>query len=121
RFLLDGMGVDDLLTPGDDACFAFLLDMNLLFEQFVAKLVRRVLNAPEYRVRAQAAERSIIWDTTTQRPYGRVVPDVLVEAHGMRLPIDAKYKLYDERRLDTSDVYQTFLYAYALGARPSPA
>jgi 5-methylcytosine-specific restriction enzyme subunit McrC len=29
--------------------------------------------------------------------------------------IDAKYKLYDERKLSSGDVYQSFLYAYAYG------
>jgi hypothetical protein len=32
-----------------------------------------------------------------------------------RVAIDAKYKLYDERRLSSGDVYQSFLYAYAYG------
>jgi len=31
------------------------------------------------------------------------------------LPVDAKYKLYDERNIATSDIYQTFLYAFAYG------
>jgi len=118
--LLDGLGVDDLLAPGGTRSFAFLLDMNLLFERFVEKLVRRAL-PDHYRVRYQAAQGSIIWNATVQRPYARVVPDLLVESRGhppARLAIDAKYKLYDERRLDPSDIYQTFLYAYALGARP---
>ena len=38
-----------------------------------------------------------------------------------RLAIDAKYKLYDERKLSSSDVYQSFLYAYAYGAAGGPA
>ncbi len=29
------------------------------------------------------------------------------------MPVDAKYKLYDVRRLDPADVYQAFFYAYA--------
>ena len=118
NLLLKGMGVDDIVTAGADQSFAFLLDMNPLFEQFVTKLVRRVLPAPEYRVRAQVAERSIVWDTGAQRPYGKVIPDLLVEWRDARLPIDAKYKLYDERHLDPGDVYQLFLYAYALGILP---
>jgi 5-methylcytosine-specific restriction endonuclease McrBC regulatory subunit McrC len=35
--------------------------------------------------------------------------------HGRYLPVDAKYKLYDERTISSSDIYQTFLYAYAYG------
>lgn len=45
------------------------------------------------------------------------MPDILLEyrdaAGNRRLPIDAKYKLYDQGKLDPGDVYQTFFYAYA--------
>ena len=34
------------------------------------------------------------------------------------MPIDIKYKLYDIKKVSTADVYQTFLYAYAL-SRPA--
>jgi 5-methylcytosine-specific restriction enzyme subunit McrC len=37
--------------------------------------------------------------------------------------VDAKYKLYDEKRLSTADIYQSFFYAYAyndaVGKQPS--
>lgn len=118
--LLDGLGVEDLLARGPTRSFAFLLDMNLLFERFVEKLVRRAL-PPQYRVHYQAAQRSIIWNVTLHRPYARVIPDLLVEIPGpppARIAIDAKYKLYDERRIDASDIYQTFLYAFALACQP---
>ena len=71
-----------------------------------------------YRVHYQRGDRSIIWDALRYRPYGRVVPDLLVESDPPgrgRLVIDAKYKTYDERRLSTSDIYQAFMYAYAFG------
>jgi 5-methylcytosine-specific restriction enzyme subunit McrC len=48
-----------------------------------------------------------------------VIPDVLIERlsqPGISLPVDAKYKLYDERNMSSSDIYQTFLYAYAFGS-----
>ena len=32
------------------------------------------------------------------------------------MPIDIKYKLYDRKKVSTGDIYQLFLYAYALGA-----
>ena len=32
------------------------------------------------------------------------------------MPIDIKYKLYDVKKVSTADVYQTFLYAYALSS-----
>ncbi len=53
--------------------------------------------------------------------YTRVVPDFLVESQrnfSSRLAIDAKYKLYDERKIAIGDIYQSFLYAYAYGSNP---
>lgn len=117
--LLDGLGTRDLFAPGETRCFAFLIDMNRLFEMFVYRLVDRVLAGMGMRVHYQRGDRSIILDASTNRPYARVVPDVLVELAGAgpaaRVAIDAKYKLYDERKLSSNDVYQSFLYAYAYG------
>ena len=66
-----------------------------------------------------------ILNASTGQPYARVVPDILVERSTAettaRLAIDAKYKLYDERKRSSSDVYQSFLYAYAYGAAGGPA
>jgi 5-methylcytosine-specific restriction enzyme subunit McrC len=117
--VLDGLGVDDLLVPGSTRSFAFLLNMNRLFERFVERLVEAALSPNEYAVDFQHAHSSVIRDLDTDKPYGRVIPDVVVHRRravpGRRTAIDAKYKLYDEKRLAASDIYQSFLYAYALG------
>jgi 5-methylcytosine-specific restriction enzyme subunit McrC len=99
--------------------------MNRLFEMFVFRLVDKLLVGSAMRVHYQRADRSIILNASTGQPYARVVPDILVERIAAdttaRLAIDAKYKLYDERKLSSSDVYQSFLYAYAYGAAGGPA
>lgn len=118
--VLDALGIDDLLTSGSTRSFAFMLDMNLLFERFIECLVKKVLDSHLYWVKPQVVHSSIIWNATTQKPYSRVIPDLVVGWRGRAnhcLAIDAKYKLYDERRVDPSDIYQTFLYAYALSSR----
>ena len=120
--VLDGLGVDDLLAHGSTRSFTFLLDMNLLFERFVGRLVERQLERRLYRVDYQTAYASIIWDATADRSYSRIIPDLVVSQRGNaknRLAIDAKYKLYDGRPVATSDIYQTFFYAYALSSRPA--
>jgi 5-methylcytosine-specific restriction enzyme subunit McrC len=118
--VLDGLGVDDLLAAGSTRSFAFLLNMNLLFERFVERLVEACLSPREYRVELQHAYSSVIRNIDTDKPHGRVIPDIVVRRRGVglghRTPVDAKYKLYDEKTLAPSDVYQTFLYAYALGS-----
>lgn len=123
--ILDCLGTKDLLSPGSTRCFAFLIDMNRLFEMFVYRVVEILLRTTNLRVHYQRGDRSIIVDTATQQPYSRVVPDLLVEdpARGLagRLAIDAKYKLYDEKKLSSGDVYQAFLYAYAYGEANGPS
>jgi 5-methylcytosine-specific restriction enzyme subunit McrC len=95
--------------------------MNLLFEQFVTRLLTDALAGSGVAVRAQFRDRTIILQEPLLRPYAGIVPDILLEssdaAGRRRVPVDAKYKRYDEGKLDPADVYQTFFYAYA-HARP---
>jgi 5-methylcytosine-specific restriction enzyme subunit McrC len=117
--ILEGLGaVNDLFTTGQTTCFAFLIDMNRLFERFVYGLFERILAGTPFAVDYQRADRSIIWNADKNKPYSSVIPDLLIRSrHGpeLRLAVDAKYKLYDERKVSPSDVYQSFLYAYAYG------
>ena len=120
--LLDALGIDDLFAPGETRSFSFLLDMNLLFERFVTRFVEQVLSVSRYRVISQIPFWSVLWNVSSQRPYTNIVPDIVVERRGdseRKVAIDAKYKLYDERGIDSGDIYQTFLYAFALGGTAS--
>ena len=120
--LFDALGIDDLLASGDVRSFSFLLNMNQLFERFVTRAVEQMLPAARYRVSSQVSFKSVVWNVSGQRPYANIIPDVVVERQGQsdcRVAIDAKYKLYDERGFDQGDIYQTFLYAFTLGATAS--
>lgn len=122
--VLDGLQVTDLLAPGATNSFAFMIDMNMLFEVFVYRLIDRLCRLASLQVHYQRRDPSIILNMATMRSYARVIPDLLVEPitgdRSVRVPVDAKYKLYDERKLDSSDVYQSFLYAYAYGPHHGP-
>lgn len=114
--ILDSIGVRDVFDVGNTRCFAFLIDMNTLFERFVYRVVDEITRAYGIRVRYQHSDRSIIWNAGANRPYARVIPDLLLDrrdGRGTRLAIDAKYKTYDERKLASDDIYQSFLYAHA--------
>ena len=116
--LFDALGIDDLFAPGETRSFSFLLDMNRLFERFVTRAIEQILPVVRYRVTSQVSFKSVVWNVSSQRPYTNIIPDVVVERRGesdCRVAIDAKYKLYDERGFDPGDIYQTFLYAFALG------
>lgn len=87
----------------------------------MTRLLQHVVAATASEVRYQARDRSIIWDASALRPYAAVVPDVLIRRrHGTNAPVDAKYKLYDERRIGAADIYQCFLYASAYASFSIP-
>lgn len=115
--ILDGLGIRDVLAAGHTRSFSFLIDMNSLFERFVWRALESICAGQDLQVQYQRKDRSILWDATRERPYARVIPDLLVERSDRvaALPIDTKYKEYDQRRLSPGDIYQTFLYAYAYG------
>jgi 5-methylcytosine-specific restriction enzyme subunit McrC len=130
RLLLRSLAVRNLFTPGGTTSFAFLVDMNELFESFVARLVKDVFEPLGIHVHSQRRDPSIIIDEATGKRYASIIPDLVLEGRYrgviVRMPVDAKYKLYDERKLDEGDVYQTFFYAFAYapdtrGGRPARA
>jgi 5-methylcytosine-specific restriction enzyme subunit McrC len=101
--------------------FAFMLDMNVVFEDFVARFISRALEPLGIRVASQRHNDSIIQWAETRMPYQTVIPDLLAMAPGgTELPIDAKYKLYGrDRKVDPGDVYQLFTYAFAYSDKGS--
>jgi 5-methylcytosine-specific restriction enzyme subunit McrC len=115
RLLLAQHGIHDLYASGTPPTEAFLLDMNVLFERFIAQALEDSAHGTPFRVDRQSSTGSIIVDALTGRTYMRVRPDVLVH-HIEReetYPVDTKYKLYDERHFAPEDIYQAFLYAFA--------
>jgi 5-methylcytosine-specific restriction enzyme subunit McrC len=115
RLLLAQHGIHDLYAPGTPWTQAFLLDMNVLFELFIAQVLEDCASGTPFRVDRQSSTDSIIVDALTGRTYTRVRPDVLVRhrEHEQTYPVDTKYKLYDERHVAPEDIYQAFLYAFA--------
>lgn len=117
QLLLRHLTVDNLLSSGATNSYAFLLDMNLLFEQFVERIVREAVGDVA-NIEAQSRNRSILWDVDRSRPYKSVRPDLVLEWGGRKTVIDAKYKLYNERDVSSADFYQLFLYALAYDSNP---
>jgi 5-methylcytosine-specific restriction enzyme subunit McrC len=115
RLLLAQHGIHDLYAPGTPRTQAFLLDMNVLFERFIAQVLEDSATGTPFRVERQSSTGSIVVDALNGRTYTRVRPDLLVRhsVHGDTYPVDTKYKLYDERRVAPEDIYQAFLYAFA--------
>lgn len=121
--ILEGLGIEDLFKSKNTPSFAFLLDMNHLFEQFLHRYLSEVISQSKLSVAYQRRDRSIIWDIFRNRSYSQIIPDFLVSSAltTKRLAVDAKYKIYDDRKVDPSDIAQIFLYAYAYDPSPQPA
>jgi len=121
RLVLEHTAFDDLYdTRGDLGIRSFLVNMNALFEEFVTVLFSDALRDSDLHVAPKERLRAAIVDASTARTYATIVPDLVLAvragSHGVerRTPVDIKYKMYADRKLSTSDIYQAFAYALAL-------
>ncbi|NUK51974.1 hypothetical protein HRW14_17195 [Streptomyces lunaelactis] len=122
--LLNSGGIRDLFSSGPADERVFLLDMNVLFEDFVTCLTGKAVAPLGVTVRAQSRHRGILVHEDTATTHSEVCPDLMLTVgHGptaWRRPLDVKYKLYADRKLSAPDLYQAFLYSHALSADPRP-
>ncbi|RAH95649.1 restriction endonuclease [Acuticoccus sediminis] len=98
-----------------------LFDMNVLFEAYVARLVRGVWAGPEVAVVAQGGRRFCLIDAD-ERGRFQTKPDILVrDAQGIVAILDTKWKRLASRldepkqKVAQSDVYQMVAYARVYG------
>lgn len=124
--LLENLGPDELLRGGATRSYSFLINMNLLFEQFVTRVLEQILDRDAFTTEAQFRSRSIIWRLDTDESYASLIPDVLVRRRDRptaQVPVDAKYKLYgtDDTKVDSGDLAQVFLYSYAFAGPDTPS
>lgn len=108
RLILAALGADD--EAGGHPMGSFLVNMDDLFERFVAAWLGRKLPAP-FRLEAQRA-------TSLDRSGALGLrPDlVLADRAGARVVADTKYKL-GSGRPSSGDAYQALAYCRALGVR----
>jgi 5-methylcytosine-specific restriction enzyme subunit McrC len=87
------------------------------FERFASRLIEEALQGTTLTVVRQSPLRAVIYDDDKDRSYATIAPDLVIQhqASGLSVPIDIKYKTYQDRKISTGDIYQSFLYAYALG------
>ena len=116
KLVLRGLAFEDLYDTSEGRVGTFLIDMNKVFESFVTRLVAKALEGTGLAVTAQSRHSAVIVDERTGETYASIVPDLIVRegTTGQCVPIDVKYKQYDQRNVSTSDVYQAFVYACAL-------
>lgn len=121
--LLEASAIREMFDVGDRRVSVFLINMNRLFERFVTTLLTDAYVGSDIRVSSQRRTPSVIVDEASGRTYARIIPDILLDApawNRKRLPIDAKYKLYDSKDVAPGDIYQTFMYAIAFADPTGP-
>ncbi len=117
RLFLIGAGPQP--SPGQLDTFAFMFDMNQLFEEFIAEFIHREMrdmwHSREWMFHAQSGNRYLLSDEQGRDCF-KLVPDIrFASADGTCLVIvDTKYKLLGVDDSKTSiaeaDVYQMFAY-----------
>jgi len=108
RLILEGRGAED--GPGPLPMGSFLVNMDTLFQSFVAKWLARRLS-PSWRVEAQGRA------SLDQHGRFKIFPDLLLyRGPDLRLVADTKYKL-DRGKPSRGDLYQALAYCRALGLR----
>jgi len=110
-------------STGSDGAYAFVFDMNMLFERFIARFIKENRDAilPEYLKNCNIYTQAV----TNRRAFAKnldgknvfnLKPDIIFkERDSVKLIIDTKYKLLNktERKVGVSisDMYQMAAYA----------
>lgn len=105
---------------GAERAFGLLFDMNVLFEQFVAKILRSVI-PDALQLRTQGPRTFLVRDRKTGDDRFQMKPDLCIVRRDKSVAaiIDTKWKLLDEQDqaskygVQQSDVYQAAAYAEA--------
>lgn len=102
-------------STGSTDGYALLFEMNVLFEEYVARLLARALAGTGLRVSAQGGHRYCLFDGKTGR--FRTRPDLIIRDGGRTaVIIDAKWKRIStriddpKRGVSQGDVYQAMAY-----------
>jgi len=119
RLVLTCFGISDVFTHSSARCYAFMVDMAVYFERFVRRWLEGCLKGTDYRLAKQRSNARVISDLRNKNRRYQIIPDAIIQSKGYpkaMLPLDAKYKQYDQenRKVDQGDIYQTFLYALTL-------
>ena len=109
RLLLEGTGSQ--ASPGAQPLSSFILRLAPLFEAAVTRALFKVASA---RGVACHAQRPLALDASGQLT---VIPDIVLEHGGVRLVIDAKYKLPAGALPSAEDFQQLVTYLACLDAR----
>lgn len=93
------------LKTGNNNVISLMLDMNMLYEKFVFKTLKRyALQNPHKGIEVHAQQRTQFWDCH------RLTPDIVVAFQGDIYIIDTKWKTLTYNKSSIEDIRQIFAY-----------
>lgn len=102
---------------GRNYAFSILFEMNILFEEYIGRLVSKIYNSKDSRVSLQDKARHLLTNVKSMRKNISLRPDiVLYKSNVPKIIIDTKWKsLWFNGRLtyNQGDIYQMYAYVNA--------
>lgn len=101
---------------GEHSSWTILIDMNVLFEEFIARALQEGLRASSYKVVMQGPQKKFVRNSEDDRDVFTMKPDISIVQGGEVVRIaDTKYKVLneDDRKYGVAqaDLYQMFAYS----------
>jgi 5-methylcytosine-specific restriction enzyme subunit McrC len=96
------------IKGGSNNVLAILFDMNVLFEEYVFRQIRRA--APE-RVKVSRQAKEDFWETQTVRP------DIVIQKGDVAYVLDTKWKVLWKTKPSDSDLKQMYVYHHYFKAK----
>lgn len=113
--LLGGGGFSDLLAEGPQQAESLLVNMNRLWEAVIRRLAAEAATILGGSAVHSTGDRSIVV-REQDRATRSFQPDVLLRLRPddqSHLPVDAKYKRYDQHAVAPDDIHQLLTYAHS--------
>lgn len=104
------------VTGGAEQSFSLFFDMNVLFEEYIGRIARRVFVPKGFQIVLQGPQQHLALDLAIQRPVFTMKPDVVGKQGGkVTWILDTKWKPLSLQKskegVQQDDLYQMYAYA----------
>lgn len=104
------------VTGGSALGFSLFFDMNVLFEEYIGRVARRVFSPAGYQVALQGPQKHLAFDSNNLRPVFAMKPDVVgILGGSVAWILDTKWKPLSLQKskegVQQDDLYQMYAYA----------
>ena len=112
--LFDNIYLGDFFQSAEGTFSSFFLNMSKIFEDFVTQLLKE--NITQFGLHVDSQRSFIKLITQETENYSTLRPDLAIYKFNQPriIPVDAKYKDYENSKTSSADLYQSFIYAYGI-------